>query len=413
MVDPAMYSGVASSPRTSGSRHAFFHVMKPLGLVPARKEQSLVRSSGSSLVANRFLRHGRRACLPLICASLLLLATSAPRATAAQAESPAAPGVYTLVGAVYGTDADGLIGGETSSGHRLRADDRLVALPGCTISSCPWLAPGVATAASGPQTSCAEADGLCWVELTNPETATCLAAPVRDLGPFFHLDNWWAPPAERSYALDQGIPAATVATAGGDVGYGAGISDNGTDLTAKSPLALSVSAGAWTALGLSLDAGVAPLRVRLLWQAELFHYQACGSDAESPENATTTDVVNLRAAPSTDGEVLATVPGGRRITLTGAAENGFLPALHGGREGWIAADLVIDDRGEPAIGSRTTEVVNLRAGPSGTDEVIAVLPAAQSLRRTGEPVAGYVPVVVDGIAGWVAAAYLEGAEASP
>ncbi len=372
-----------------------------------------MRSFARSPIATWFPPRLSAARRSLICAVLLGLVPAFATTAAAQAESTDAPGAYNLVAAVYGTPDDGLVGGETSSGHRLRADDRLVALPGCTTSSCPWLAPSAASAASGPQTSCADADGLCWVELTNPETASCLAAPVRDLGPFFHLDNWWAPRETRSYDLAQGVSAASIAAAGGDVGYGPGISDDGVDMMNQSPLALSVSAGAWAALGLSLDEGTAPLRVRLLWQAELFHHQACGSTAKSTENATTTDAVNLRAAPGAVAEIVATVPGGRRVTVTGATENGFAPARHGGHEGWIAADFLLADAGDATISSITTEAVNLRAGPTSGDEVIEVLAAGQTVYRAGDPVAGYVPIAVDGVSGWVAAAYLEPATATP
>src|SRR4051794_15047813 len=48
-------------------------------------------------------------------------------------------GNYEITASVFGTDTDDLIGETTSSGRKVRAFDRLVALPACTESSCPWL----------------------------------------------------------------------------------------------------------------------------------------------------------------------------------------------------------------------------------------------------------------------------------
>lgn len=339
--------------------------------------------------------------------ALVAAALGAPGAGLAAA-APLGGGAYEIVGAVYGTAADGLIGETTASGQKLRADDRLVALPGCTISSCPWLPAGSGGGvAGGPQTSCAEADGLCWVELTSPATGACAVAPVLDLGPFFRADHWWAPTEERVYPLAQGVPAAEAAALGADLGFGPGRGDDGSDLGGRAePPALSVAAGTWSDLGLGVGEAAAALRVRLLWQAGIFHGEACGGGTGLPaENAIARADVGLVAAPA-DVEPLRVVPAGRRVAVTGPAREGFYPVTHGAVAGWVPGATLLFDGGDPAAVLSTTDAVNLRAGPSRTDRVLRELPAGTDLARTGPTVDGFVPVALDGLVGWVAAAYV-------
>lgn len=368
-----------------------------------------------SSVVPRWMGRGRWAVPMLAAVAAVPSLLAAVEVSLAQGDAAGAvvpnAGSYEIVGAVYGTVADGLVGAATASGHLLRADDRLVGLPACTASACPWLPPGTGPeAASGAQTSCAEADGLCWVELTNPATGACAAAPVRDLGPFFVKDNWWAAPGTRVYALPQGVPAATAAASGADLGFGPGISDDGVDLAGRAVApALAVAAGTWGDLGLEPGEGAATLRVRLLWQAGLFHQEACGGEGTaSPENATTTREVPLRAGPSPEADLLSVVPAGRRVTITGAPEGGFAPAIHGGRAGWAASDALLADGGFPVSPpvAYAADALNLRAAPDADAAILRVLPAGAAVTPTGEAVDGFVPVAVDAVAGWVAADFL-------
>ncbi len=64
-----------------------------------------------------------------------------------------------------------------------------------------------------------------------------------------------------------------------------------------------------------------------------------GDDAPSAgaATATTTAALNLRAAPSTDAAILALMPAGTTVTLTGQEENGFLSVNLDGQDGWAAA----------------------------------------------------------------------------
>ena len=394
---------------------------------------------------------GATAAVRLLLGLGLLLA--APATVAAAPGNPEAPaetvavalgdGAYDVTGSGFGTERDGLVGETTASGRVLAANDRMVALPACTVSSCPWLPPETGPHAEwGPQESCAEEDGLCWVELTNPANGNCTVAPVLDLGPHFLKDNWWASYERRTYTLDQGVPAAEAALAGADLGFGPGISDRGADVAAGFTVAsgIDLAAGTWADLGLDVAQGTAPLRVRMLWQAQVMHWDACGAgtepapDAEpapataevplatqpepetAPEpdpNATATDDLNLRAGPGIEAAVLAVMPAGARLAVTGPAENGYYPAAFGGERGWAFGDFLALDAGGTVSGSGAgavafaTDALNVRAGPSLADAVLGELPAGGEVTLTGEARNGFVAVRSDGAAGWVYAAYLD------
>ena len=350
----------------------------------------------------------------LVVALLPLLGVSAGAApTSEPDEVESAPvalgeGVYEVAAGVFGTADDGLVGATTASGHVVQPNDRFVSLPACTVSACPWLAPGGEVDPEwGRQTSCAEGDGLCWVELTSA-TGACVTAPVLDVGPYFAKDNWWAPRAERVYDLERGVPAAEAAVDGADLGFGVGISDQGRDVRAiEQPYGLGIAAGTWQALGFNSDAGMQRPRVRLLWQAEVFQRDACGETAAGTrENATTTDEVNLRAQPSLDADVLTVVPGGRRVAVTGAPSGQFFPVAHGTQTGWVSGDYLVFDAGNRESLAFTTDDVNLRADPSFDAEIVDVLAPNSMVGTTGEEVDGFAEVIHDGIRGWLSAAYL-------
>lgn len=74
------------------------------------------------------------------------------------------------------------------------------------------------------------------------------------------------------------------------------------------------------------------------------------------------------------------------------------------REGKRARDHAPDHKRNREKDSRDVEVageLNLRAGPSGDDAVVAVIPRRARVQPTGEHRDGYVEVVWDGKSGWV------------
>lgn len=320
-------------------------------------------------------------------------------------------GTYHVVASVYGVPSDDLIGEETSSGHVLAAFDRLVALPACTESSCPWLKQGTGKGGEwGPQTTCAEDDGLCWVEVTSLDTGACTVAPVLDLGPLFTKDNWWSVRDFRTYRLKMGLPAAEAARDGMDLGFGAGISDRGYDIqnTYDYAAAVDLGAGTWADLGLDEGQGYGDVEIRLLWQKGIDHEDACGEYG----NARTVDTVRLRAGPSTNTDILADLETGDRLGIIGGQQDGFYPVVHNGLTGWVSDDYVAPDgtnKAGAAIGI-VKSILNFRAGPSTSDEIIARMPAGSLVLLTGEEENGFLSATFNGEAGWAFWEYLDTGE---
>jgi uncharacterized protein YraI len=350
---------------------------------------------------------------------VLVIGAIAPAAAAPRAPVPStAPrsislgnGTYAVTATVFGTPDDGLIGAETASGHVLQRNDRLVALPACTESSCPWLSLDSGVGDHwGPQTACAEDDGLCWVQLVSDKTGDCAVAPVLDLGPLFVHDNWWAPSRERSYPLSKGVPAAEAVNEGKDVGFGPGISDRGYNVGSfQSAPAIDIGAGTWRDLGLPVAAGVSDVHVTLLWQAGVDHSDACGGGGGG--NATVTDDLNLRTGPGTGNSVIDVMPDGSRVTVLSGNQNGFYQVRYFNTTGWASGDYLRPDGG--ATGSLmgvVTEDLNFRGGPSTADAVIDVMPAGALVVLGGDQQNGFLDVRYDGQWGWAYAEYLAAGE---
>lgn len=139
--------------------------------------------------------------------------------------------------------------------------------------------------------------------------------------------------------------------------------------------------------------------------------------------AVTTSDVNLRADPDGNAAVLATVPPGAAIEVTGAASGGYLPVMVNGSVGWIAAEFVQagataappdqaitaepapDPAAAPApavTGSLVaTSDANLRAEPFAEAAVIGSVPAGAGLAASGVAENGFTPVTYNGQFGWV------------
>jgi uncharacterized protein YraI len=128
-------------------------------------------------------------------------------------------------------------------------------------------------------------------------------------------------------------------------------------------------------------------------------------------DATTTSDLNLRSGPSTADDVLRVMPPGAAVTIDGEPENGFYPVTYQGTSGWAYGgylDLGDDGEPAPAIGEAgVTSALNLRAGPSTRDDVLAVMPEGAIVEITGDPENGFYPVRYDGENGWAFGDYLD------
>jgi uncharacterized protein YraI len=132
--------------------------------------------------------------------------------------------------------------------------------------------------------------------------------------------------------------------------------------------------------------------------------------------AVTTAPLNFRAGPSTADGILAVIPAGTSVTLTGESANGFLSVSYNGINGWAYGDF-LDTSGNPAAAepvpapsttgtALTTAPLNLRNGASLSATVIQVMPAGATVSITSAGQSGFLPVVYAGQSGWTSADFL-------
>ncbi len=373
-------------------------------------------------------------CIAVPAAGSALAAPAPSESTGTSANVDLGNGTYRVTASVFAEGTDGQVGTVASSGHLIQTNDNLVALPGCTESSCPWVPVGTGVeGAYGPQTACAEDDGLCWVEIVSDDTGKCTVAPVHDRGPLFIRDNWWAPKNQREYDLPQGEPAAKYAAQGGNLGFGAGISDAGFDIrnVYTYAAAIDLAGGTWKALGLPVSAGITTVTVTMLWQTGITHDQACGNaPAPTPPpisggNATVIDgALNLRSDASYAAGIVTVMPGNSRVEITGSSRNGFYPLVFGATSGWALGDYLDIDAGSdpgsgdtPPAGTGNATVIdgelNLRATASTNGSVLIVLPDGAQVTLTGNQSNGFLSVTYRGISGWAFAEYLSTGSVEP
>lgn len=129
-------------------------------------------------------------------------------------------------------------------------------------------------------------------------------------------------------------------------------------------------------------------------------------------SATVTSDLNLRDGPSTSDTVLLVMPAGSSVSITGPGVNGFLPVSYAGTNGWAYAAYLsgsgtVNAGSVPEGGAVTTSDLNLRSGPSTSDDVILVMPAGADVMLTGASENGFYSVEYRGTAGWAFADYVE------
>jgi uncharacterized protein YraI len=122
------------------------------------------------------------------------------------------------------------------------------------------------------------------------------------------------------------------------------------------------------------------------------------------------DGLRLRAAPSTNAQVLETIPTAAKVTLTGARQNGFVAVEHGNQAGWAFSTYLATDAGKvvgPIDRVTADDGLNLRGEPSTDAHILQLMPAGTLVARTGGNQNGFQAVSHDGVAGWAFAEYLD------
>ncbi len=160
--------------------------------------------------------------------------------------------------------------------------------------------------------------------------------------------------------------------------------------------------------------------------------------------AVVTTELNLRAGPSVDEDVLEVMPEGAEVRVAGIATDDegddWNRVYYDGTLAWALASYVVfaddvtestdavaesdtaessdaasaadsDEPGAAGTADLVTVVdANLRAGSSLDDAVVSVVPLGTFAVATGAAANGFVPVSVDGVAGWLSTEVIAPAE---
>jgi uncharacterized protein YgiM (DUF1202 family) len=136
-----------------------------------------------------------------------------------------------------------------------------------------------------------------------------------------------------------------------------------------------------------------------------------GVDARScdPCPVVTTDALNLRSGPSLNDSIIWVIPKGTEVIASNSRTNGFAEVTVGSREGWAYAQYLISPDVPEADGTKTTtDYLNFRKSPSTDAEVIDVLLPLTVVDSTSQVIDGFRFVYFDGVPGWVYDQYLAG-----
>ncbi len=146
-------------------------------------------------------------------------------------------------------------------------------------------------------------------------------------------------------------------------------------------------------------------------------YLRIGSAPPPPPVSTpgwTTTNLNLRSGPSITATVLALMPNGSQLTITGAETSGFYPVTFGSTSGYASSMYITTTAPGPTpppptaatFGATTTANVNLRTGAGTSNDVVLVIPNGSRVRVLGSKTNGFYPVSYDNATGYVSASYI-------
>ena len=102
----------------------------------------------------------------------------------------------------------------------------------------------------------------------------------------------------------------------------------------------------------------------------------------------TTSSLNLRTGPGLRRRVILIIPNNAMVTDLGPAKYGFRKVSYQGTEGWAYGDYLVDTNGgstdSPVVtgAAITSTSVNLRSGPSTSNQVLRVVSANAMVQTT-------------------------------
>lgn len=173
-------------------------------------------------------------------------------------------------------------------------------------------------------------------------------------------------------------------------------------------------------------ASASPLRCANIFMLAAMLFSAAGAAVVvDPKEAlaataTTTSALNLRVGFRTTSKVKLVMPAGSRVDIVNRSQNGYYKVVYQGTRGYAHGDYLNisgggssggGGGGSVSTGGRTGNAsilssLNLRAGPSTSDRVLAVMQTGATVSLTGESSNGFLKVDYNGTRGWAYADYV-------
>jgi len=145
--------------------------------------------------------------------------------------------------------------------------------------------------------------------------------------------------------------------------------------------------------------------------------------ASAAESSTVNEELNLRSGPGPSYRVIAVMPAGSTVSVTGEASEGWYPVQYNSLSGWAFGQYLSINGGAPVVatsGARgtasvITNILNMRSGPGLGNSIVARLTYGMTVEIVGDPQAAdglsWVLVMTKSQQrGWVAGQYLDPGE---
>lgn len=140
-------------------------------------------------------------------------------------------------------------------------------------------------------------------------------------------------------------------------------------------------------------------------------------DANAAGTAVTTSSLNLRVGYRTTSKVKLVMPAGATVEIVNKSQNGYYKVIYQGVRGYAHGDYLRigssggsngggTSGGGATGGARTTASLNLRSGPSTSDQVLLVMPPGASVSLTGQSSNGFLELTYQGTTGWASSSYI-------
>ncbi len=188
------------------------------------------------------------------------------------------------------------------------------------------------------------------------------------------------------------------------------------------PVILVMPGGSSVTITGSLQNGYYPVRYGSTNGFASATYLRIGGTPSSPtptatppaiDTATVLEGLNLRSGPSTSFPVVAVMPAGVTVSITGPLQNGYYPVRYNGINGFAYATYLrltsqptATPTTPPTQTAWTTANVNLRSGAGINFGVILVVPIGAQVTVTGSVTNNYLSVIYSGTSGYISADYV-------